>query len=164
MVMDTIAQDYIELAHDIDRLDPGYIDGYYGDEAWKGKGGRTPDELAEAVLGLRQAVALLHNLERRTFLTAQVCAMQTKIGLLRGEPIDYASEVRGLYDVEPVRVAESAFDESIAALDELLPGTGNINEREQQFRKQFVVQPDKLPLLLNVIIEELRQRTSHLVD
>lgn len=162
--MDTIAQDYIELAHDIERLDPGYIDGYYGDEAWKGKGGRTPDELAEAVLGLRQAVALLHNLERRTFLTAQVCAMQTKIGLLRGEPIDYVSEVRGLYDIEPVRAPESDFDESIAALDGLLPGTGNINEREQEFRKQFVVQPDKLPLLLNVIIEELRQRTTHLVE
>jgi hypothetical protein len=161
--MDTIAQQYIELAHDIERLDPGYIDGYYGDEKWKGAGGRTLEEMAEAVQGLRDAVPTLHDRERRTFLTAQVSAMQTKIGLLRGEPIRYTSEVRGLYDIEPVRLSESEFDASIALLNELLPGEGEIAEREQQFRKQFVVDPDKLTLLLDVIIDELRQRTTHLV-
>ncbi len=161
--MDTIAQQYVELAHDIERLDPGYIDGYYGEEQWKGTG-RSLEAMTLAVESLSQAIVAVHNVERRTFLTAQVNAMKTKIGLLRGEPISYAAEVRGLYDVEPVRIPESSFDEAIATLDTLLPGSGTIEEREQAFRRQFVVDPDKLPLLLDVIIDELRQRTLALVD
>jgi hypothetical protein len=161
--MDTIAQQYVELAHDIERLDPGYIDGYYGEEQWKGTG-RSLEAMTVAVESLSQAIVAVHNVERRTFLTAQVNAMKTKIGLLRGEPISYAAEVRGLYDVEPVRIPESSFDEAIATLDTLLPGSGTIEEREQAFRRQFVVDPDKLPLLLDVIIDELRQRTLALVD
>lgn len=164
MIMDTIAEQYIELAHDIERLDPGYIDGYYGAEQWKGKGGRSLEEMGAAAENLSHAIIALHNVERRTFLTAQVNAMKTKIGLLRGEPIPYAAEVRGLYDVEPVRVSEAAFDEGIAAMDALLPGSGSIEAREQAFRQQFVVAPDRLTLLLDVIIAELRRRTSVLVD
>lgn len=162
--MDTIAHEYIKLAHDIERIDPGYIDGYYGDEKWKGEGERTLDEMAEAVLALRQAIPTLHDVERRTFLTAQVCAMQTKIGLLRGESIGYSAEVRGLYDVEPVRFPEATFDEAIAALNDLLPGTGAIEEREQQFRQQFVVEPERIAPLLGMIVDELRRRTSALVE
>lgn len=162
--MDTIAHEYIKLAHDIERIDPGYIDGYYGDEKWKGEGERTLDEMAEAVLALRQAIPTLHDVERRTFLTAQVCAMQTKIGLLRGEAIGYSAEVRGLYDVEPVRFPEATFDEAIAALNDLLPGTGAIEEREQQFRQQFVVEPERIAPLLGMIVDVLRRRTSALVE
>jgi hypothetical protein len=90
--------------------------------------------------------------------------MQTKIGLLRGEPVSYAAEVRGLYDVEPKRVPEAVFDQAIAELDALLPGSGTIDEREQAFRRRFVVEPERIPALMDVIIPELRRRTTRLVD
>lgn len=162
--MDAIAHEYIALAHDIERHDPGYIDGYFGGEQWKGKGTRTLHDMAGDVAALMAEVQRLDDGERRTFLTAQVNAMQTKIRLLQGEQIGYADEVQGLYDVEMVRTPESVFEQTIATLEDLLPGTGAINEREQALRRQFIVPPDRLTILLDAIIAEMRTRTLKLVD
>lgn len=157
--MSDVASAYVELAHSIEQYIPGYIDGYYGPEEWKVSTKRQLADLAREAEALAEAVASLDDPERRSFLAAQVRAMEASIALLRGEPVYYMEEVRRLYDIEVEKVPEAQFEEAIALLDALLPGEGDLFSREQAFRKQFRVAPDRLRPLFDRIVQELRRRT-----
>ena len=111
---------------------------------------------------LASEVQKMSDKARRTFLAAQVRAMQTTIALLQGEKISYADEVYQLYDVKPQHVPESQFDEAIAKLDQILPGRGKITIREQTFRKTFEIPAERLRFLLKPIMYELAYRTRRL--
>jgi hypothetical protein len=154
-----IARTYIELAHGIERHSPGYIDGYFGPKEWKTDEKRPLEDLAHEAEALAQAVETLADETRRDFLAAQVRAMRTTIALLMGEAVPYREEVRLLYDIEAERVPEERFERAIAALDDLLPGKGEIAPREQAFRAKFEVGRERLPELIEVIVAELRERT-----
>jgi hypothetical protein len=157
--MDDVARAYIGLAYAIEQYIPGYIDGYFGPEALKTSVKRPLAELAAEAEQLAAAVLVLDDRERQAFLTGQVRAMQTSIALLQGESISYVDEVRRLYDVEPTKVPEHVYDEALAVLDKVLPGSGAIATREQALRAQFQVPPEKLISLIAYIVEELARRT-----
>lgn len=160
--MDEIARSYLSLAHGIERHSQGYIDGYFGPPELADLPERPLAELAREAEQLATAVAGLDNAERRTFLSAQVGAMQTSIALLRGEPVPYAEEVRQLYNIEPTRVPEQEFDQAIATINDLLPGAGSVAEREQSFRARFAIPPERLQTLFDRIVTELARRTRAL--
>ena len=153
------ARAYIELAFGLEQHLPGYIDGYFGPEEWKREDKRSLEELEQEAETLAQMVAELEDAERQTFLVVQVHAMQTSIRLLKGEAIPYAEEVRGLYDIAPVRVPETEFETAIEALGEILPGSGDIAAREQALRAKLVVPADKVKDVTEVIVGELKKRT-----
>ncbi|GAB4202050.1 MAG: hypothetical protein OHK0022_24740 [Roseiflexaceae bacterium] len=157
--MDDIARSYILLAHAIEQHNHGYIDGYYGPPELARTDVYPLDQLAREADELAAVVAALNHAERRTFLEAQVRAMQTSIALLRGEPIPYREEVRRLYDIEPARVPEQEFEQAHAVIAELLPGDGPLAEREQQFRARFVIPPERMQDLFDQIVAELARRT-----
>jgi hypothetical protein len=158
--MTEISRAYVELAHAIEQHQPHYIDGYFGPAEWRVLEKRPLATLADEAVALMEAVTTLEDTSRRLFLEAQIRAMQTSIALLRGETMSYAEEVRRLYDIEPARVSEQQFEEAIAALDTLLPGSGPIAAREQAFRAQFQVAPERVLPLVDGIIAELRRRTE----
>ena len=156
---DSVSQAYIELAFALEQHLPGYIDGYFGPEEYRHKNKLAVDDLEQDATGLADKVAGLEDESRRTFLGAQVRAMQTSIGLSQNRDISYADEVRGLYDVAAERVPEAVFEEAIADLDDLLEGSGDIAAREQALRAKLVVPKEKLAEVSDTIITELRQRT-----
>lgn len=168
--MGDISRAYVRLAHQIEQHQPGYIDSYYGPKDWIYGPKDSVEEIKILPLidlkhradELASEVQRLRDETRRTFLTAQVRAMQTTIALLQGEKIPYADEVYLLYDIEPQHVPESRFDEAIAKLGQILPGSGEIAAREQAFRKTFEIPADRLPLLLKPIMLELAYRTRRL--
>lgn len=153
------ARAYIELAFGLEQHLPGYIDGYFGPEEWKREDKRALGELESEAELLAEAVSQLKNSERHTFMTAQVRAMQTSIKLLKGEDVPYAEEVRRLYDIDPIRISETEFETAIAALNELLPGHGDIAAREQALRAKLAVPHDKVKNVADVIVKELKKRT-----
>ncbi|MDQ4077955.1 MAG: DUF885 domain-containing protein [Chloroflexota bacterium] len=162
--MDDLSRTYVELAHAIEQHNPGYIDGYYGPEEWKVNERWSLPEVARRTDDLATIIAGLQDEERRAFLAAQVRALQTTVALLRGEQIPYTQEVRLLYDVEAEHVPEKGFEEALATIDALLPGRGSLAAREQMFREQFEVAPERLPALLDAIMQELRRRTCELFE
>ena len=157
--MPDLARAYIDLAFGLEQHLPGYIDGYFGPEEWKHADKRPLEELEQDAETLAAAIEGLRAPERRTFLGAQVRAMQTSIGLLQGRDITYTQEVRGLYDVEAERVPETIFERAIAELNDLLPGSGDIAAREQALRAKLVVPKARLEEVSNIIVGELRKRT-----
>lgn len=158
--LDDVARTYIRLAHGIEAHLPGYIDGYYGPDALRETEQRPLDVLEREIEQLhRQANDVLHE-PRCAFLSAQTRAMRTSVRLLKGESIPYREEVRDLYDIEAERTDERVFDEMIASIEGLLPGSGDVASREQAFRAQLEIPPERLRPLFDIIVRELRQRTA----
>lgn len=157
-----IARAYIRLAFAIEQHFPGYIDAYFGPEELKSNQKRPLAELAAEADELLRAVQRIEPPERRRWLARQVESMQATIALLQGEAMPYRQEVRRVYDIDPVQVPESRFEEASAALDGLLPGSGDINTRLNAFRNQFEVPKARVEEVLAVILERLGEKVRAL--
>ncbi|MBB5232672.1 hypothetical protein [Deinococcus budaensis] len=153
------AERYIRLAHAIDAHAEGYIDGYGGPAEWADRTKRDPAKLRAEAGALLDAVSEVQDPARRTFLTVQVRAMQTMTRLLAGEAIPYADEVRGLYDIDPVRTRAAELEAALSALDAALPGSGPLEAREEALRARVAVPKDDLLRVAAPILTELRRRT-----
>lgn len=154
------ARAYIDLAFAIDHHHPGFVDGYFGPANWKPEKPRALADLAENAARLAGEVQALDDPTRRTFLEAQVRAMETAVALLMGETLPFAEEVRRLYDVDVAHSPEARFDEALAALDDLLPGQGDIAAREHALRATFEVPKERLTQVVSEVVRALRERTE----
>lgn len=166
--MQSVISEYLSLAHAFERVFPGFIDAYHGPAEIKLDAGAAPT-LTGAEL-LRRTEELARVIEaapieepRRQFLRAQVRAEITIARKLAGEPVPFTEEVATLFDIEPAHTPESRFDEAIAALDELLPGNGDIGERMVAWREQSVVSPELAREIIDRLAVEARRRTLELI-
>lgn len=168
MPVDALSQEYLALSFAIDRHVPGFIDAYFGppeikEAALTGKA-PSPASIQQRVDDLLTAVRAADLLETRTeFLTAQVTAMATICRKLVGETIPYREEVRGLFDIEPSRTPEEAFDAAIQELDDVLPGHGDVRTRMIDWRAGYVVEVETARRLIDVIAAETRHRTAEII-
>jgi hypothetical protein len=88
--------------------------------------------------------------------------MLTTARKLAGENIEYADEVESCYGVRPRPVE---WDEVAAAhkrLDAVVPGSGPLPERLNDWRESHAVDPEKLDDAINVLADDLRDRTARL--
>ncbi|GBF06428.1 hypothetical protein DAERI_090014 [Deinococcus aerius] len=154
-----IAERYIRLAHAIDAHREGFVDGYGGPPEWADRTRREPQELRAEAETLLEEVAGVEDTARRTFLTVQARALHTMTRLLSGEALPYADEVRGLYDIDPVRAHTAELEAALSALDAALPGTGSLVEREEALRARVVVPREDILRVAEPILAALRERT-----
>jgi hypothetical protein len=166
--IDPIAREYLEIAWGIERLRPGFIDGYFGPEEIKLA---ALANAADAPALLRRAEALRAAIagadlpdDRRAFLAIQTRAMATSCRALAGEEIPYEDEVRLLFDIEPARTPEDLFAEAAEAMQTLLPGDGTVQDRLAAWRKRFEIAPERARHLIDLIMAEARARTAAFVD
>lgn len=162
----TNAQRFVELALALEPHMPGYVDSYFGPEEIreqiKAKGTIPLEELSE------QAADLLHTTrqdgslsrDRRTYLLAELTAMQTTLRILRGEALDFLEESKGLYGLSPQWTDEKVFEEAHQALDDLYPGTGTLAERRSRFLEKTIIPSDKLIAIIRNLAEEFQERTK----
>ncbi len=167
--IDAISTGYFAIAFQIERHFPGFIDAYVGPAELRERedAGPTvgPIDLAGRVAALGEEVArTAMSPRRRDFLNVQLRAMETVCRKLTGEPVDYFSEVRGCFDIEPELVPESRFAEAIATLDERLPGTGDVGERMAAWRAAQVVPIETAHRLVDLVLNETRRRTAAFVN
>ena len=156
---DALARGYLELAHALEQYQPGLIDAYYGPALQVAPA--PLEELAERADALLAAAEELPKPpDRRDFLTAQLRALRTSLRLLQGEALSLQEEVAGLYDVYPERVSETVFEEALAALEDLLPGSGSLAERDAAFQRRFELPAERLLDLAAPLLAHLRERTA----
>ncbi|ANE44113.1 hypothetical protein [Deinococcus puniceus] len=154
-----IAEPYIRLAHGIDAHLEGFVDGYGGPPEWADRTWREPATLHAQAEALLDAVNGVEDTARRTFLTVQARAMHTLTGMLTGQQLPYAEEVRGLFDIDPVRSEFSVLDEALAALSAALPGSGSLLQREEALRARVALPKSEIVRVAAPILETLRERT-----
>src|SRR5262245_39515844 len=101
-------EDFVKLALAINEHLPGYVDSYFGPNAWnqeaKQAGRLSLPDLTQKADQLATIVSQANDLEaqRKDFLAHQISAMQMSLRLLAGEQVSLDEEVQALYDVQPV--------------------------------------------------------------
>lgn len=165
-------QEYITLALRMEKLVPGFVDGYFGPPEWKAsvdrEGPPAPVDLLRQAGSLADALPALGCEPRRAaYLQRQVAAMEVTCRKLAGEEIALADEVRRCFDIEPKWTPEADFEEALAIYEETLPGEGNVEQRLGARRSRYELGREKAHLvqgLLERALSEVRRRTLAFVD
>jgi len=165
--LDDFGRSYLRLVLEIDKHVEGYIDAYYGPEALKAEvqagERRAPAALLEDLAHL-QATIPTADPARHAYLAATLRALDCTLRALNGEAFAYLEEVNRLYDITPDKVDEAQFMAAHRELDTLLPGSGNLNDRIETYRRRYYLQPEQILPLLELARAETRQRTAAFVD
>ena len=165
--IDPFSRDFLRLTLEIDKHVEGYIDAYYGPADLKDEVAvtprKTPGALLDDVQQLQEKIPTADP-QRHAYLTATVRALDCTIRMLDGETFDYLDEIERIYDIQPQPVAERRFTAAHQTLDNLLPGSGSLNQRLANKRKKYELTPDKALPLLELARQETRRRTAKFIE
>jgi hypothetical protein len=167
--LDPIAESYVHLSLEIGEQDPGYIDAYYGPEAWaqQAKRAQRPlPELRTIAESLRKQLAEVDDtqlapleIRRKRLLAAQLTAAITRIDMKTGQALDFEHEAEGLYALRPRLKPLSDYDAALQRLEALFPGDGPLWERVDAFASTTAIPAGKLQAVMHASIEECKRRT-----
>jgi hypothetical protein len=165
---DPIARDYLLLALRLDQRLPGLVDGYFGPADLKAQVDmeqlRSPLRLAEDADALRGRLdAEVVDPARRGWLRVQLVALETHARALAGDALPYVEHVTRCFDAAPERWDEAVFAEAAAELERLVPGAGELRDRLARWDARFVVAADRLPTVIDWLVEVLRERAVQVV-
>ena len=148
-----------------------FVEDYWGPPAWRQQV-EAEAEVAVADL-IRQAKMLAETLpeqrfepNRTIYLDKQLRAMEALARKLCGETFRLAEEVEQVFDIHPVWVPETQFEEAHAIYESVVPGTGDLAQRLPVYRAQLAFPQEQSDLLKDVIEQafaEARKRTRALL-
>jgi hypothetical protein len=171
--MNGIAEDYVKLVLNIGQYDADFVDAYYGPEEWRSglKKNLQFDSTAYKTLST-QTDELFNELEslgeykadeletlRFRYLYKQLLACKTKIFMLNGVFLPFDEETKTLYDATAPTHNDEFFQSAISELDKILPGSGDVAKRLNDFKTKFVIPTDKLKDVFDAAIKECRTIT-----
>jgi hypothetical protein len=168
--MNTLAERYVRLVLALGQHDSDYVDAYYGPPEWRTQAESQTSPLAELssrAAALAQDIAAATPADgademirlRHTYLERQLAAVRTRISMLTGAKLGFDEESKALYDaVAPVHT-DADFAGVLARLDAMLPGTGPLVERFDEFRKHFIIPTERLDSVFTAAIDACRART-----
>src|SRR5690606_25038098 len=167
--LDAIAREYLFLELSMGQHDPNHVDAYFGPESIRRaaeEAGLSLDEIESRAQALAERLERLarndgDSLEsaRIASLLARLVALDTRIGINRGENLPFDEEARRLFGVAAPDYDAAHFAEVLEKIDALLPGEGELAARVDAFRERFVVPDERLPAVFEAAIGECRRRT-----
>jgi hypothetical protein len=166
--IDALAHDYVRLALEIDAHESGYVDAYYGPEAWREAARRNPRERAALKVEADRIVAALRRLataggepgQRARVMMANTSSARFRLDMIDGKRTPFVEEAEALFGLRPNLRPLSDFDAALARIETLLPGPGPLSERVAAFRAQYSVPDDRLDDVMHASIGECRRRTA----
>ena len=164
---DPIARDYLLLGLRLDQHVPGLIDAYYGPASLKAQvelePKRSPAALRDDAASLRARVAEeIDAPDRRTWLTAQLVALEAQAGALAGDALPYVEHVARAFDFTPRRVPDEALDAAARRIDELLPGDGDLIARIDAWDASLEIPEDRRSAVMDWLLERFQARSAEL--
>ncbi len=171
--MNTIAEAYVKLVLKIGQHDADFVDAYYGPEEWKpaelthdGNDTLIHKQLSEETDKLLNELESLSNYEateletlRYRYLYKQILAAKTKLFMISGGQLSFDEESKALYDAVAPSYPEEHYKEILGKLDKLLPGSGEVSKRINDFRNNFIIPKEKLHTVFTTAINECRKKT-----
>lgn len=156
-----VVNEYLLLGLRLGRHVAGFVDSWCGDPATAarvaGEPPADPRELAVQAARLRARLADEELADqRRTFLTAQLTALERTARRLAGDDTAFRAEIAAYFQVE-IEMGDA--DEYADAHDELaglLPGPGPLAERVESFRARNAVAPEALDRAVRAVSDALR--------
>jgi hypothetical protein len=166
--LDPAAEGYVGLVLALGRHDPQVVDAYYGPPEWKAlaeQGAPVPlPDLLGRTRALLTQVRAAGPSDRRSFLQAQLVALETDLRRRTGERFTLAEEARLLFDVDPTYVSVDQLEQVRAQLEGLVPGQGDLGARVEAMRRRFTIPADRIEEVTRAVLEESRRRTAALVE
>ena len=168
--MNTLGERYVRLVLAMGQHDADYVDAYYGPPEWRAEAEKQKRPLAEisadaeALTGDIAAAAPATNADeltrlRHDYLARQLEALRARAAMLAGTRLSFDEESRALYDAVAPTHTEAEFASVLAALDAKLPGAGPLVDRYDEFRRAFIIPPDRLDAVFTAAIDGCRTRT-----
>lgn len=167
--LDKIAEAFVHLTLEAGEREAGYVDAFYGPEEWAKAAKANPRDVATLAKDADALQAKLAALDpkaltpderrRRTFLTGQLRAAQTRLAMMQGKKFKFVDEAEGLFGVRPDLKPLTYYDGLLARIDTMLPGKGSLGERVGAYKAAAVVPKDKLDPVIRAAIDECRTRT-----
>jgi hypothetical protein len=159
---DPIARAYVLLALRLDQHSPGLVDAYFGPRDLKAQVDMetlaSPSRLAAEASALQARVSCdVDEPDRRRWLLRQLVALETHASRLTGAAIPYVVEVTRYLDAAPQRMAAATSAEVRRDLENLLPGPGSLAERLAGWDARFVVPPDRVRGVVDVLVPAIRE-------
>ena len=165
--LNEIAEDYVKLVLATGQHDSDFVDAYYGPAEWKDQESRTPEALVEEAAAIQRRLDAVDISgedvlvqQRVAYLKIQLLAVSSRLEMLNGQSFAFDEEAQRLYDVTPPTHDEAHFQELLSQLEAELPGKGSITQRLADWRKDFIIPPEKLDAVFSKAIEEARRRTG----
>ena len=172
--MNFLAENYVKLVLAVGQHDAGYVDAYYGPEAWQAEAEAAQKPLdaiaeeADALIGALEEMKTSDRSEmwllRHQYLLRQLQALNARVAMLQGTPFRFDEESKALYDAVAPTYPERHFQAVLDRLDALLPGEGALVDRYARFKQDFVIPPERLDTVFTAAIEEARRRTRAYID
>ena len=163
--LNEIAEDYVKLVLATGQHDSDFVDAYYGPAEWKDQESRTPEALVEEAAAIQRRLDAVDISgedvlvqQRVAYLKIQLLAVSSRLEMLNGQSFAFDEEAQRLYDVTPPTHDEAHFQELLSQLEAELPGKGSITQRLADWRKDFIIPPEKLDAVFSKAIEETRRR------
>jgi len=172
LTLDDAAETYVKLALELGEYDPDFIDAYLGPDEWAEAAEenlRSEVELADDISSLLASLKEFSPVNeeskiRHKALLRNVRAMDTRMRMVRGETFSFAEESRLIYDVAVPVYAFSEFDLALEEVAKLIPGDGDLAERVDEFRNDFVIPEVDLNTVMTTAIEECKNRTLNYIS
>jgi hypothetical protein len=172
--LNALAERYVRLALEIGTHEEGYVDAYYGPEAWKSEAEADPRSVAQLKTdadALRTAIAVIASsasdaavARRARTLEVYVSSARFRLDMIDGRRVPLADEAEALFDVRPDLRPLSSYDAALARVDALLPGEGSITQRVDAFLGRYTIPEDRLTPVMQAAIAECRRRTLQHFD
>ncbi|ATE63906.1 hypothetical protein [Rhizorhabdus dicambivorans] len=171
--LDGIAEDFVHLTLEAGEREKGYVDAYYGPQAWADAAKEKPRDIATLRRDARTLATRLNAVppetltpddrQRRRFLAAQLKAAETRLAMIAGAKFSFADEAEGLFAVRPKLKPLASYDPVLAKIEAMVPGKGPLWERVDAWQNRFVIPAAKLDPVMRAAIAECRARTvAHL--
>lgn len=166
--LDRFAKQYVQLVLAVGVHDPDYVDAFYGPADWRGKVESEKLSLPEihaqaesliSELGTSPGGSSLEDMRHR-YLVTQTLSVAKYVEMLQGARFSFDEESKALYDAVAPVVSESHYQDALATLESVVPGSGNLAERYAEWQQQFFIPSDKLSQVFSAAVEEARVRTK----
>ncbi|MBI5475173.1 MAG: hypothetical protein HY964_00365 [Ignavibacteriales bacterium] len=174
ITLNRIAETYVKLVLSLGQHDDSYVDSFYGPVKFLQEVKKEQKSLSDIRLMGQRAIAELNDLNmsseteiiqlRQQYLKTQLTSLLARVDMLTGKKFSFDEEAKALYDVIPPSFTESHFQKIVAEMDTLLSGKGSVNEKYNQFKKEFIIPKDKLDQVFKSAITECRNRTKEHID
>lgn len=172
--METLTHEYLFLELSMGTHDEGHVDAYFGAEAIREAANRTQLSLADIASRsqlLRDELEALHDRRdakldsaRLDGLLGRLTALETRVALNQGKFFSFDDESVRLFGAAAPDHDAAHFQIILDEIDNLVGGEGDLAQRVNAFRDQFVVPREKLSSVFDAAINECRRRTLQYIE
>jgi len=167
--LNPLAERYVRMALEIGTHEEGYIDAYYGPEAWRTEAEANPRSVAELKTetdALRAefaaiASAAADDVTARRARTLEVYASSARfrLDMIEGQRVPFVDEAERLFNLRPTVRPLSSYDAALERIEAVAPGQGALAARVEAFVARYSIPQDRLTAVMQAAIAECRRRT-----